>query len=29
MIWYKEKWLSPTLKALMETTRNIVAPVAE
>ena len=29
MIWYKEKWLSPTLKAFMETTRNIVAPFAE
>ena len=29
MIWCKEKWLSPTLKAFMETTRNVIARVAE
>ncbi|HTY25333.1 MAG TPA: LysR family transcriptional regulator [Desulfomonilaceae bacterium] len=29
MIWYKEKWISPTLKAFMEITRNVMATVTE
>ncbi len=29
MIWYKDRWISPTLQAFMETTRNVVAAVAE
>jgi hypothetical protein len=28
MIWYRERWISPTLKAFMETTRKVLAPAA-
>jgi len=24
MIWYKDRWLSPTLSAFMETARNVL-----
>jgi DNA-binding transcriptional LysR family regulator len=28
MIWYRERWLSPTLRAFMEVTKRVLAQAA-